>query len=256
MQKDSGEVGLKTTPDDDKAARTRALATLAWISDTITVSLQNADFRRTVESVEAGDISSSKSLCLAVWPFIRGLPDNITAVKNKLDAHTDGADAGQNLLSQLADDERHYQNLYLKQFILAGMTQAEVEEMVALPDDQCASQAVLTFAQRMHFYCQQGTTAQGVLAVVTAELMATQFARVAFDAFQKYFSERESEYGRETVEQGLAWLALHAKTNTRHAIAMRKMLIAVEDDEIRANKRPACVRDLIDCLTAIWKQPA
>lgn len=254
MQEKVQVTSLNLAPDEAKQARARALELLAWIASELGESLSHSCL---MDTVTTSDITTSRALCLSMWPFVRSLPDNISVVKDKLALLTkDGSnDGGLNLLTQLADDERHYQKLYLRQFILAGMTDQEIEELAARPDEECSIEEVLNLKRRMHYYCHQGTTEEGVLAIITAELVATQFARIALKAFETYFHARIDKYGKETIDEGLAWLTLHAKPNTRHAIWMKRMLITVEKKESQSNNRPECVKDLLACLAAIWKTP-
>src|SRR5690606_19398917 len=66
---------------------------------------------------------TGKAICLELWPFIRELPTNIAFVR---DAVPEEMLAARNLLGQLSDDERHYQQLFVKQCYFAGCTEQEL----------------------------------------------------------------------------------------------------------------------------------
>lgn len=248
----------------------RTLEKLTRISESLASALEDGAF---IESV-GKDIKAGKEICLNLWPFIKGLPDNISSVKEKLAAafskpETSAALApGLKLLQQLADDERHYQNLYLDQCRLAGLSSEDLQEVVKKVKESTSPYADLSKA--MDQFCRDGSPREGVLAIITAELAATQFARIALPAFEAYFAGKPQQYPQELVDTGLEWLRLHAKPNTRHAIWMRRLLLVVEEEaeEERENRKLSNIRlpgdpasnysepavdKITNSLKAIWK---
>lgn len=157
---------------------------------------------------------TGKDVCLSLWPFIRELPENIGAIRKKTPAHMEAA---AKLFSQLSDDERVYQQLYLKQCQLAGITDEELKNVVP-------SEGALQLSTVMRKNCFAESYEDGVLAIVTAELGAAAWARSAQPVFESYFTKYASSFDPETVEEGLRWLRLHAKPNLKHAMWLRKML--------------------------------
>lgn len=228
-----------------------SLDLLSTIAARLAHGLQDSPF---LSDADNNDISSSREICLAMWPFIRELPDNISAVRKKLSQlNTElNLNTGLKLLDQLADEEREYQNLYLKQCALAGISKKELAE------PQWPAQSVyLRLTESMRGYCLNGTVQEGVLSVIAAELAATQFARQALSVYETYFFKKEKHYGRESIENGLSWLRLHAQPNTRHAIWMRRMLLAAfENEQIvtssSSNSLAAPVEEILGCLFSIW----
>ncbi|MBX9939526.1 MAG: hypothetical protein K2Y32_09745 [Candidatus Obscuribacterales bacterium] len=249
----------------------RTLEKLTRISESLASALEDGTF---IESI-GKDIKAGKEICLYLWPFIKGLPDNISSVKEKLAAsfsepETAAALApGLKLLQQLADDERHYQNLYLNQCRLAGLSPEDLQEVVKKVQESTSPYADLSKA--MDQFCQASSPREGVLAIITAELAATQFARIALPAFEAYFAGKPQQYPRELVDTGLEWLRLHAKPNTRHAIWMRRLLLVVEEeaeqdqdnrelsnigtpgDPGSSNYSEPAVDKITNSLKAIWK---
>ena len=182
---------------------------------------------------------TGKEVCLTLWPFIRELPEYVAAVRKKTPEHMDAA---AKLLSQLADEERVYQQLYLKQCELAGITDEQLKNVVS-----SSGAGMLTTAMRRH--CFADSYVDGVLAIITAELGATAWARSAQPVFEAYFSKRAQDFTPEAVDQGLSWLRLHAKPNMKHAIWLRKMLgdLAKFDD----NEMPAPVLEVLQAVYAV-----
>ncbi|MBI5173086.1 MAG: hypothetical protein SFV17_24865 [Candidatus Obscuribacter sp.] len=249
---------------------------LSYVSRELADALSDSSF---VDCVRQGDLKAGKEICLLLWPFVKELPDNISAVRTKLeqlphDGCRKNLDAGLKLLSQLADDERHYQNLYLSQCRLAGLSEEELKQVVEAAESNLKSKQepvcdpagetnFVRLTRRMRYYCRQGSAAQAVLVVITAELAATQFARAALSAFESYFMEREEQYGRESIEAGLMWLRLHAKPNTRHALWMKRLLLFT-DTEAEASEdtfnesaktTDLAVTEILECLIAVWRTP-
>lgn len=241
----------QAVPDNGQAS----LDLLSMIARRLAEGLEASPF---LSDTDNNDISSSREICLAMWPFIRELPDNICAVRTKLSQLNTklNLNTGLKLLDQLADEEREYQNLYLNQCTLAGISKEELAK-----PEWPAQSVYLHLTELMRSYCLQGSVQEGVLSVVTAELAATQFARQALSVYETYFSKNEKHYGKDTIENGLAWLRLHAKPNTRHAIWMRRMILAAfENEQIvttdnfssASNSLAAPVEEILGCLFSIW----
>lgn len=215
-----------------------------------------------VEQVGLNEISAGREICQELWPFIRELPKNIVAVKNKLPVELESAGK---FLNQLADEELHYQGLYLKQCELAGLVADELKQSLEIPHS--AERLIVA----MRRYCQDGTVVEGIQAVVAAELAATYFARLVLEAFEAYFARNKEKYGEEKIEVGLTWLRLHAKTNMRHALWMKRMLDSVEDSDNcdnergqkdeqntiigEAKKMPPAVEEVLNAVFELWRTP-
>lgn len=185
---------------------------------------------------------TGKSICLDLWPFIRDLPTNIAFVRDAVPEHMTAAT---NLLGQLSDDERHYQKLFVQQCYFAGVTEEELCTVVASPD-------AAELCDAMKRMCRDSTYQDGVYAIVAAEFAATLYSRAALPSYEKYF-QKHSGKTQEEIDQGLEWLRLHAKTHTRHAIWMKRMLGDIEDagsDEI-----PYAAELLLNHVLKLWKCP-
>jgi hypothetical protein len=172
-------------------------------------------------------LPAGKQLCLELWPFIRELPANIQAVRGQMPVASSNRDGAYKLLSVLADEEHLYQRLYLKQCVLAGLAESEVL-------NTAASARAIRLASLMNTFCQESTYADGVYAIVAAELAATAFARCALPWFEEYFRSNSNQFDASRdlsmIDEGLAWLRHHAKTHLRQAIWMRRMLEEIEKD--------------------------
>ena len=172
-------------------------------------------------------LPAGKQLCLELWPFIRELPVNIQAVREKMPVASSNLDGAHKLLSVLADEENLYQRLYLKQCVLAGVSENEVL-------NTAASERAIRLASLMNTFCQVSTYADGVYAIVAAELAATAFARCALPWFEEYFRSNSNQFDSSIdssmIDEGLAWLRHHAKPHLRQAIWMRRMLKEIEKD--------------------------
>lgn len=185
---------------------------------------------------------TGKSICLDLWPFIRDLPTNIAFVR---DAVPDTHAAAKNLLSQLSDDERHYQKLFVQQCFMAGLSEQELGTVVPVGDagDLCDT---------MRELCRESMYEDGVYAIVAAEFAATLYSRAALPSYEKYFSKHAGKT-KEEIEQGMEWLRLHAKTHTRHAIWMKRMLGDIENSS--GDEIPAAAERLLNCILKLWKCP-
>jgi pyrroloquinoline quinone (PQQ) biosynthesis protein C len=105
----------------------------------------------------------------------------------------------------------------------------------------------------MKEHCQQKEFAHGIHAIVAAELAATMYCRSALASYEKYFLVHASEYEPELINNGLEWLRLHAKTHTRHAILMKRML----DDigESSSSEIPESAQAILEAVLMLWECP-
>jgi pyrroloquinoline quinone (PQQ) biosynthesis protein C len=194
--------------------------------------------------VKADQIGAGKQISLDLWPFIFGLPDNIRSVRDKLPQSLEPAKL---FLSNLADEERHFQELYLKQCELAGLCRR-----ILLTSDSELTPATAALLEAMKRACVDGDVVSGVQAVVTAELAATQFARQTQGDFELYFAQHAGQYSPGRIDEGLAWLRLHAKSNTRHALWMNRMLVGLsQEDESLA--LPPTVQHILQAIFKLWR---
>jgi hypothetical protein len=228
-----------------------------WLSSLQSQISDGLDASLLVRNIEHSHLATGRIICQELWPFIKELPDNISLVRNKLpfapfnSKHLELEPASK-FLGQLADDERHFQGLYLKQCELAGL---DTHILMADSDDATIPENALPLVQAMRHYCLNGSLSQGVEAIVAAELAASSFARVVLASFESYFAAHVEDFGIEKIEQGLSWLRYHAKPNIRHAIWMKKMLDAFEQDEPAEPSKnlPAPVNDILNALFRLWR---
>lgn len=202
-----------------------------------------------LQQVKLNQIDGSQQICQELWPFIKELPSNIVSVKNRL---PEGFDSATKLLNQLADDERHFQNLYLKQCQLAGLDPERLQNSLEIP------YAAERLIKSMRHHCQNASVVDGVQAVIAAELAATQFARMVLPILEDYFAHNQATYGQDCIDEGLSWLRLHAKTNTRHALWMRRMLDDLESLEqkhraLTSKNLPPTVDDILTAVFQLWR---
>lgn len=182
---------------------------------------------------------TGKEVCLTLWPFILELPEYVAAVRKKTPPHMDAA---VKLFNQLADEERVYQQLYLKQCELAGITDEQLKNVVS-------SNGATMLTQAMRRYCFSDSYVDGVLAIITAELGATAWARSAQPVFESFFTRHAQDFAPEAVEQGLSWLRLHAKPNLKHALWLRKMLGDLA--QFQGPEMPAPVLEVLQAVYAV-----
>lgn len=187
-------------------------------------------------------LDRGRQILIDLWPYIRELPRNISAVKAML---PERMDAARNLLTQLSDDERKYQQLFRNQFAMVDLVVEEVEQLPVQESTQLLCNAMV----RM---CQQRTYAEGIHAIVAAELVATMYSRASLPAYEKYFSP--PKFPQPAVDEGLAWVRLHAKTHTRHAIWMKRMLCDVEDAS--GNEIPEAAEEILNAFMRVWQCPS
>lgn len=206
---------------------------------------EHSFFVRDIHNTKSGEdaVEVGKNFCLDLWPFIRDLPSNVALVRDSLPPEMEAA---KKLLGQLADDERRYQQLYIDQCLFAGLT---VEDL-----DQCGNRkATYELCRLMTQYCQNFR--EGILAIVTAELAATAFSRVITPFFEKYVETHpDKSKSQDDIDAGLAWMRLHAKPHTRHAIWLKRMLEDIHDAP--NNDVPPPVESILEALYTWWNCPA
>jgi pyrroloquinoline quinone (PQQ) biosynthesis protein C len=186
-----------------------------------------------------------KRICLELWPFIRELPTNIAFVRDAIPENVENLQAARNLLGQLSDDERHYQELFLKQCYFAGLTEEEL--CSATPTVEAEE-----LCEAMRRMCRDSDYVDGVHAIVAAEFAATLYSRSALPIYENHFQNRP-DHNKERTDVGLEWIRLHAKTHTRHAIWMTRMLGDIEDSS--GNDVPRAADLLLNCLLKLWQCP-
>jgi pyrroloquinoline quinone (PQQ) biosynthesis protein C len=240
---DSGADNLDKQGDQAKGDKPKAGRVL-WVSEMNQALAEALPGSQWLVSVEADQLAAGRQICLDLWPFIRHLPEQIKAVKDKL---PDSLEPAKLFLNSLADEERHYQELYIKQCQLAGIERTQL--MAAKVE---ATQSIATLQKVMDQACFEGGVVEGVQAIVAAELAATYFARACRDAFEQYFAEHAADYAPSQIEEGLSWLRLHAKPNTRHALWMNRMLVALtekHDDKTL----PPTVKKILKSIFSLWR---
>lgn len=194
-------------------------------------------------------LSNGRFLCTELWPFIKELPENIAVVREALPAQSNAMTAARKLLTQLADDERYYQSLFLKQAKLGGLSLEDLDGMTA-------SATAHNLKATMYKHCRTQTASphvNGIYAIVTAELIATVFARHALPHFERHFANCQTDFSAEEINEGLNWLRLHSATQTRHALWMRRMLNEIEPMPPKA--MPITVEEILDATLACWCCP-
>ncbi len=192
-------------------------------------------------------LANGRFLCTELWPFIEELPENIGVVREALPPNS--MTAARKLLSQLADDERYYQSLFLKQAKLGGLS---LHDLAGMQESTSARKLKTT----MRDHCQSDSQTphiRGIYAIVTAELIATVFARHALPHFERYFATYDTEFSKEEINEGLSWLRIHSATQTRHALWMRRMLNEIEP--IPPKAMPLTVEEMLDAFLACWCCP-
>ncbi|MFN8659735.1 MAG: hypothetical protein U0105_25595 [Candidatus Obscuribacterales bacterium] len=188
-------------------------------------------------------VDAAKENLTDLWPFIKDLPTNIGAVREKAPPHMEAA---QNLLQQLADDERHYQQLFIRQCYLAGLDERDLVKIVP-------GETTRVLCEGMKRFCQESSYVDGVHAIVAAEMAATLYSRAALPHYDSYFERHPEKYSTEVVEDGLEWLRLHAKPHTRHALWMKRMLGDIENKT--GNEIPEGADVILAALLKLWQCP-
>lgn len=199
---------------------------------------------RLLEGIYAEDaVAGGRNVCLTLWPLIKDLPVNIQSVRDSL---PESMDSAYKLLSQLSDDERFYQRLYIKQCNLSGLTDLELDNHQAIGPMKALCEA-------MRYYCRELTYKEGILAVVTAELAATAISRIALPVFERHFEGKGLSLDSDDVREGLEWLRLHARPQTRHALWLTRMLSDIDCEEGQLLPEPAHV--ILSAFYRVWECP-
>jgi hypothetical protein len=149
-------------------------------------------------------------------------------------------------LGNLAHEERKYQGLYLQQCDLAGLSRQDL-----MTSERQPAAATTALLGAMNLACVEGDVVSGAQAIVAAELAAAHFARAARSAFERYFAQHSCQYPPGRIDQGLAWLRLHAKTNTRNAIWMNRMLAGL-GQENECPTLPSTVKQILHSIFWLW----
>jgi len=191
-------------------------------------------------------LPTGKEICRDLWPFIAALPGNVAAVRDSLPAESGAA---RDLLSELADERRHYQNLFLAQCRLAGLSAGDLDARLANPTEATAA---LTAALSRH--AQSEVYTDGIHAIVVAELAATAFCRAALPHYERYFTVHAAEHDAETIESGMAWLRYHAEQQTGHALLIKRMYADIEPPAGKSAPLPA--EEILHCVFRLWRCPA
>lgn len=194
---------------------------------------------------EEETLQTGRELCLTLWPFINGLPHNIKTVRANL---PESMESAHKFFGHLSDEEGYYQGLYKKQCYLAGIDDSILADVTPGP-------ATKQLCELIENYCSSQDVREGILAVVTAELAATVFARHSLVFFENYFENNPPQTNNISLnvstDEGLSWLRLHAKPQTRHALWMKR---AVDSLDIHPpNKLPRQVETLVKAIFAFWR---
>lgn len=192
---------------------------------------------------ESRVLERGRRIIFDLWPYIRELPLNIATVRSNL---PERMMAAAQLLNKLGDDERHYQKLFLQQFDLAGVSKDELgaAKMNAATENFCLIMSTM---------CTKRSYAEGIHAIVAAELAATMYCRASLPSYENYFEKHSSEYEPGLIESGLEWIRLHAKTHTRHAILMKRMLNDLGDEP--GQELPEAAEAILNGVLALWECP-
>ncbi len=190
-----------------------------------------------IRNLEGDTLETGRELCLVLWPFLSQLPANVSRVRRILPNHMTAA---QKFFDQLKDDERFYQGLYLQQCTLTGVEESTLRNFK--PDEK-----TLNLCDLMQQYCASPDYHDGVLAIITAELAATCFARHSIEHVESYFSSLPESERRISLDDGLAWLRLHAKPHPKHALWLMRTIEAI-DSRPPSNKMPQPVALLVDAI--------
>ncbi len=238
-------MGERTLPANlEKTTKVGRLPWIGRLNQALGEGLANSQW---LADVQADQIGAGRQISRDLWPFIVKLPDNIKSVREKLPPALDSAKL---FLSNLADDERNFQAQYIKQCQLAGLTMQDLMTSEAQP-----IKATAALVESMRSACMDRDVVCGVQAIVASELAATQFARSVKDAFEVYFDIHACQYDPERVAEGLAWVRLHAKPNTRHAIWMNRMLVGLESEASgeAGPALPPTARQILEAIFALWR---
>ncbi len=190
-------------------------------------------------------LERGRKILFALWPYVRELPVNISAVRDNV---PQSMLAATQLLGRLGDGERQYQKLFTQQFDLARVSQAEIDSMEI-------SSITRNLCDVMSEMCTKRSYVDGIHAIVAAELSATMYCRSSVPLYENYFEKHSSEYEPELIEAGLEWVRLHAKTHMRHAIWMKRMLTDVDDKSNSSDVIPEAAEAVLNAILALWECP-
>ena len=193
---------------------------------------------------DARVMQRGRKILFDLWPYIKELPENIRTVRASL---PESMSAASQLLGKLGDDERHYQQLFLQQFDLAGVTVAEVDAV----KPSAVTQELCDVMTEM---CKRRSCVEGIHAIVAAELAATMYCRQSLALYEAYFQKHLAEYEPQLISAGLEWVRLHAKTHTRHAILMKRMLNDLNDGS--PEEIPEAAEKILNATLALWECPS
>ena len=182
-----------------------------------------------------------RKIILDLWPFIRELPKNILAVRS---AVPESMTSALQLLSRLSDSELQYQKLFLQQFDLTGVSAEEIEKQDLNPH-------TARLCRAMSDLCDGKSFEAGIHAIVAAELAASLLSRSSLPCYERYFEKHADKYEPELINAGLAWLRLHAKTHTRHAIWMIRMLNDLESKP--SEEIPPGAQAILQAVLELWE---
>jgi len=192
---------------------------------------------------EKHGLSSAQAICLDLWPAVQELPQNIASVAKKV---PENMVATGRLLQQFADEERFYQQLFLKQCELLRVSKSDLLE--------CSrSKQAFNLQSNMNKFCNQNDYLDGVLSILTAELAATAFSRTAFPLCETFFIEHMANYESDIVEDGMQWLKLHAKNQTANALLLNRSL--AELPNAKCEVVPHTAQVVLKAILEIWRCP-
>lgn len=187
------------------------------------------------------ELDKAGQFCLDLWPFIKDLPENIACVMESLPANMEAA---KGLLSALADEEHVFRSLFVKQCLLSGLKDSDLIEPKV-------SEAANRLRMIMAKLCQSGDYADGMLAIVTAELAASAFARAITPFYEQYFKKHSNAFDAQQVSEGMDWLRLHAKPQTRNAFLLSRALAALKQSN--GKEIPNSAMAVLESIFAVWR---
>src|SRR5262249_21116558 len=109
------------------------------------------------------------------------------------------------------------------------------------------------FGEAMKKWASSADYVDGIYAIVTAELAATAFSRYCLPHYERYFCAHADNYPPGAIEDGLQWLRLHARPQTRHALWLKRMIEDVRSAE--ATGVPEPVAAVLSAVSAFWDGP-
>jgi hypothetical protein len=192
---------------------------------------------------EENALEAAREICLDLWPFVQELPDNIAYVKSIL---PDQMAPAKKLFAQLADEERFYQELFLKQCDLAGVARQTLSNYVQSAAAARVKAVLATESRRTNYE-------EAVVVVAAAQLAATAFCRTAIPLYEDYFVKHESEYKVEDIEKGMEWIRLHARPQTRNALLLIRTLGELTSAQSTEIPKEALI--VLESVFDLWQCP-